>query len=246
VTVRELMERHLTREGFSVMTASGGIEGLRLARELHPAAITLDVMMPDLDGWTVLAALKGDPALADIPVILMTIADEKGRGYSLGATEYMVKPVNRERLGAVLRDIVGTASRNALVVDDDLDMRSLLTQTLEKSGWSVRTAGDGIEGLEALAAGRPDVIVLDIMMPRMDGFEFLDEMRERPEWREIPVLVVTAKDLSDEERSRLNRDVHRVLQKDSSTRDAMLREVSDALARRVPRAQPVRAAGGRA
>ena len=106
-TVREVIERHLTREGFAVVTASGGQEALRLARELHPAAITLDVMMPDLDGWTVLAAIKGDPELKDIPVILLSIVDEKNRGFALGATDYMVKPVDRARLSGVLRDICG-------------------------------------------------------------------------------------------------------------------------------------------
>ena len=122
-TVRELIERHLTREGFPVVTANGGQEGLRLARELHPAAITLDVMMPDLDGWTVLAAIKGDPELADIPVILVSIVDEKNRGYALGATDYMVKPVDRERLSGVLRNICGAVGRQVLLVDDDDTMR---------------------------------------------------------------------------------------------------------------------------
>ena len=104
-TVRELMTRYLERQGFAVVTAAGGVEGLARAREVHPAAITLDVMMPDLDGWTVLAALKGDPTLADIPVVLVTIVDEKQRGYALGAAEYMVKPVDRDRLAAVLRQL---------------------------------------------------------------------------------------------------------------------------------------------
>jgi CheY-like chemotaxis protein len=230
-TTRALMERYLTREGFNVVTAGGGKDGLRLAREMHPAAITLDVMMPDLDGWTVLAALKGDPALSDIPVILTTIADEKGRGYSLGATEYMVKPINRDRLVAVLRDIVRVAGGDALVIDDDPDMCSLISQTLQKNGWTVRTVPDGAKGLDALAVGRPDVIVLDLLMPVMDGFEFLDELREHAEWRDIPVLVLTAKKLSDEERRRLESDVQRVLRKDSSTAEGMLQEVREALER---------------
>jgi CheY-like chemotaxis protein len=237
-TARALMERYLTREGFDVVTAGGGLDALRLARELHPAAITLDVMMPDLDGWTVLAALKGDPTLSDIPVILMTVADEKGRGYSLGATEYMVKPINRDRLVAVLNDIVRVAGANALVIDDDPDMRSLMSQELQKNGWTVRTVGDGAEGLSALAADRPDVIVLDLLMPKMDGFEFLDALRDHPQWCEIPVLVLTAKKLSEEDRQRLDSDVQRVLQKDSSTREGMLQEVREALARCVPHAAP--------
>ncbi len=224
-TVREVMERYLTREGFSVVTASGGQEGLRLARELHPAAITLDVIMPNLDGWTVLAAIKGDPELADIPVILMTIVDEKNRGYSLGATDYMVKPVDRERLSGVLRNICGAVGRQVLLVDDDDVMRRGMRLALEQDGWQVSEAENGRMALARLAETRPDVIVLDLMMPEMDGFEFLVEMRSRAEWRDIPVLVVTAKDLTAEERGRLNGDVERVLQKGASELDELLREI---------------------
>jgi signal transduction histidine kinase/CheY-like chemotaxis protein len=231
VTVREMAERYLAREGFSVVTADGGREGLRLARELHPSAVTLDVIMPDIDGWTVLAAIKGDPALADIPVILMTILDERNRGYSLGAADYMVKPVDRERLAAVLRGIVSPGGRKVLVVDDDDFMRRGVAQGLEKDGWKVSEADNGRAGLARLAEGVPDVIVLDLMMPEMDGFEFLEELRHRDEWRDIPVVVVTAKDLTDEDHRRLNGEVERVLQKDAPTREAMLREVSSTLTR---------------
>jgi signal transduction histidine kinase/CheY-like chemotaxis protein/HAMP domain-containing protein len=227
-TVREVMERYLSREGFSVVTASGGRDGLRLAREMQPAAITLDVMMPDLDGWTVLAAIKGDPALADLPVILVTIVDEKNRGYSLGATDYMVKPIDRERLVHVLRNICGPVGRHALLVDDDEIMRRGIRLALEQDGWNVMEAGNGRVALARLAATCPDIIVLDLMMPEMDGFEFLDEMRQRVEWRDIPVLVVTAKDLTTEDRARLDGGVERILQK--SGRDEMLREVALTLA----------------
>jgi signal transduction histidine kinase/DNA-binding response OmpR family regulator len=224
-SVRDLTERFLTREGFSVVTASGGHEGLRLARELHPAAITLDVMMPDLDGWTVLAAIKGDPELSDIPVILLTIVDEKNRGYSLGATDYIVKPIDRERLIGVLRNICGAVGRHALLVDDDDMMRREIRLALEQDGWEVIEAENGRVALARLAETRPDVIVLDLMMPEMDGFEFLVEMRGRTEWRDIPVLVVTAKDLTAEDRSRLNGGVERVLQKGTSKLDELLREI---------------------
>ncbi len=228
-TVREVIERHLTREGFAVVTASGGQEGLRLARELHPAAITLDVMMPDLDGWTVLAAIKGDPELADIPVILVSIVDEKTRGYALGATDYMVKPVDRAQLSGVLRNICGGAGRQVLLVDDDDMTRRGMRLALEKDGWEVGEAENGRVALARLAEACPDVIMLDLMMPEMDGFEFLVEMRARAEWRDIPVLVVTAKDLTAEERSRLNGDVARVLQKGSAELDEMLAEISRVL-----------------
>jgi signal transduction histidine kinase/CheY-like chemotaxis protein len=234
-TVRGLTERFLTREGFSVVTADGGREGLRLARELHPLAMTLDVVMPDLDGWTVLSALKGDPELADIAVILMTILDEKNRGYALGAADYMVKPVDRERLGAVLHGIVGAGGGNVLVVDDDDILRRGLVQALDSAGWKVREAEDGNAGLGRLAESVPDIIVLDLMMPEMDGFEFIEQLRQRAEWREIPVIIVTAKDLTEEDHRRLNGGVERILQKDAPTRDEMLKEVSATLARCVKR-----------
>ena len=241
-TVRGVTERFLTREGFSVVTADGGREGLRLARELHPAAMTLDVVMPDMDGWTVLAALKGDPELADIAVILMTILDEKNRGYTLGAADYMVKPVDRERLGTVLRTIVGGGGGSVLVIDDDDILRRGLMQALEKNGWTVREADNGVSGLARLVDALPDIIVLDLMMPQVDGFEFLDALRHHPEWRDIPVVVVTAKDLTEEDHRRLSGGVERILQKDAPTRDEMLREVSATLARCVGRNRARKAA----
>jgi signal transduction histidine kinase/CheY-like chemotaxis protein len=240
-TAREVTERFLVREGFSVVSAEGGREGLRLARELHPASITLDVIMPDIDGWTVLAAIKGDPDLVHIPVILMTIMDEKNRGYSLGAADYLVKPVDRARLSLVLRGIVGPGTRRVLVVDDDEFLRRGIAQALEKEGWMVSEAGNGRAGLARLAQAVSDVIVLDLMMPEMDGFEFLEELRHRAEWRNIPVIVVTAKDLTEEDHRRLNGGVERVLQKDAPTRDEMLREVSATLTRCIGREAPRKA-----
>ena len=183
-TVREVIKRFLERAGYAVVTASGGHEGLRLARELGPAAITLDVMMPDLDGWTVLAAIKGDPELANIPVILMTIVDEKNRGYSLGACDYLVKPVNRDKLAEVLRNICGSVGGHVLVIDDDDMVRRGMRLALEPAGWKVTEAENGQIALDRLAATRPDAIILDLMMPEMDGFEFLEELRRRADWRD--------------------------------------------------------------
>jgi signal transduction histidine kinase/CheY-like chemotaxis protein len=231
-TVRDLMDRFLVKEGFSVITAANGIEGLKRAREAHPAAITLDVMMPDLDGWTVLAALKGDPALADIPVILVTIVDEKARGFALGATDYMVKPIDRERLASVLRGLCGDRpAPHALVIEDDEATASVIRQTLERTGWSVARAEHGRSGLERVAERRPDVIVLDLMMPEMNGFDFLDALRGNPDWRGIPVLVLTAMDLSAEDRHRLNGEVERILQKGASAREELLDEIGRVLTR---------------
>ena len=223
-TVRELVERHLERAGFAVVTARGGQEGLRLVRELRPAAVTLDIMMPDLDGWTVLAAIKGDPALASIPVVLMSIVDQKSRGYALGAADYLIKPVDRTKLVETLTGICGSAAGRALLVDDDEVVRRSVRQALEPMGWQVAEAENGQVAVESLTAARPDVIILDLMMPKMDGFEFLDELRGRPDWQDIPVVVITAKDLTDEDRDRLNGGVERIIQK--SDRDEMLRQLS--------------------
>jgi len=238
-TVRELMRRHLEREGFRIETATSGVEGLARARELRPAAITLDLLMPDLDGWDVLAALKGDPALSSIPVVLVTIVDERQRGYALGAAEYLVKPVDREQLAAALRSLVGTAG-SVLLVEDDADARALMVQALTANGWEVTETEHGRAALDSLERNHPDAIVLDLMMPEMDGFEFLAELRRAPEWRGIPVLVVTALDLSAADRARLNGAVERVIQKSSHSPGDLLAEVGQALAACVerPAAEP--------
>ena len=232
-TVREVIKRFLERVGYAVVTASGGQEGLRLARSLRPAAITLDVMMPDLDGWTVLAAIKGDPELASIPVILMTIVDEKNRGYSLGACEYLVKPINRDKLAEVLRNVCGSVGGHVLVIDDDDTVRRGMRLALEPAGWKVTDAENGQIALDRLAATRPDAIILDLMMPEMDGFEFLEELRRRADWRDIPVVVVTGRDLTEEDRSRLNGAVERIIQK--IDRDAMLQELHGELGKCIAR-----------
>jgi len=234
-TVRDLMDRHLSREGFAVLTAASGIEALALARDVHPAAITLDVMMPELDGWSVLAALKGDPALADIPVILVTIVDDRQRGYALGAAEYLVKPIDRKRLASTLRALCGARAGRVMLIEDDAVVRETIRQALEREGWEVTQADNGRVGLERLAQGLPDAIVLDLMMPEMDGFEFLVELRGRDEWRNLPVLVVTALDLTADDHRRLNGEVDRVIRKSGQVRNELMREVSEAVAACVAR-----------
>src|SRR5256885_4841280 len=167
-TARELIADHLKAEGFSVVTAAGGVEGLKLAKDLHPTAITLDVMMPDLDGWSVLAALRQDPELAEIPVIMVTILDERRRGMALGVAGYLTKPIDRERLRAVVRRL-RTPARPArvLLVDDDELQRRRVRLWLEAEQWSVDEAESGRDALTRIAAARPDVILLDLMMPEM-------------------------------------------------------------------------------
>jgi adenylate cyclase len=232
-TVREVVGRYLEREGFMVAEADGGREGLRLARELNPAAITLDITMPDLDGWTVLAAIKGDPTLADIPVILLTILDEKNRGFALGASEYLVKPVDRDKLVRVLRQLSTPSGGSILVVDDDQMSRIGLRNALQHAGWQVVEADNGQIALTRLNEARPIAILLDLMMPEMDGFEFIDEVRQHEDWREIPIIVITARDVTAEDRARLNGRVESVIRK--GRRDDMLRQVCLVLAKCVDR-----------
>jgi len=239
-TVRDVVGRYLEREGFSVVKANGGREGLSMARKFHPAAVTLDVMMPDLDGWTVLAAIKGDPDLADLPVILMTIVDEKNRGYTLGAADYLVKPVDREKLVGVLYTLCGSSAGHLLVVDDDDIGRRQVRTALEQRGWKITEAANGREALTKLSETPADAIILDLMMPEMDGFEFLEEMHRNPQWREIPVVVVTARELTDEDRRRLDGGVERIIQK--TDRDEMLHEVRNVLAKCVEKQRNVQAA----
>src|SRR5262245_27565916 len=232
-TVRDLVVRHLERAGFAAVAARGGQEGLRLVRELRPAAVTLDIMMPDLDGWTVLAAIKGDPELSSTPVVLMSIVDQKNRGYALGAADYLVKPVDRSKLIETLTALCGATAGRALLVDDDDVVRHGVRQALEPIGWRVSEAENGMQALEAITAARPDVIILDLMLPKMDGFELLDELRRRAEWKDIPVVIITAKDLTDTDRDRLNGGVERIIQK--SDRDEMLRQLSREVGRCIKR-----------
>jgi CheY-like chemotaxis protein len=221
--IRDLVQRFLIREGFRVVAASSGEEGLRLARELRPDVITLDVLMPGLDGWAVLSALKADPMLTEIPVIMLTMMDDRGLGYALGAAEYLTKPLDRERLLAAVRK--HRRDLPVLVVDDDPVVRELLRRQLEAEGYRVSEAGDGRAALTRLREAVPGVILLDLMMPEMDGFELMEAMRREVGWASIPVVVLTAKDLTAEDRERLNGRVERVLQKGAYTRDVLLADV---------------------
>jgi hypothetical protein len=232
--VRQLLVRMLGKEGFRVVEAAGGKEGLALARAEQPDVITLDVLMPGLDGWEVLAALKNDAALSGIPVVMLTITDERNLGFSLGAAEYLTKPIERAQLSAVLARYRRTpgdgGGRDVLVVEDDAATRAQLRRTLEKEGWSVREAEDGRVGLERVAAHSPALILLDLMMPEMDGFEFLEGLRASYPGAAPPVVVITAKELTDADRQRLNGGVRSVVRKRTQDIDALLAELRSRIA----------------
>jgi hypothetical protein len=228
-TARELMARHLRRAGFRVVEAADGRAGLEAARASRPDVITLDVLMPQMDGWAVLKELKSDPALADIPVIMATITDERNLGIALGASEYLTKPIDRERLAAILaRYSRADAPRRVLIVEDDDAARALIRRALEAEGWEVDEAENGRVALERLAENEAALVLLDLMMPEMDGFEFLETLRGGTDPSGVPVVVITAKELTDEDHLRLNGGVQRIVQKGS--RDRFLREVRDFVA----------------
>jgi DNA-binding response OmpR family regulator len=232
--VRNLMERTLVQEGYQVHCAQNGPDGLELARSIKPSAITLDVMMPGMDGWTVLSQLKADPDLAGIPVVMLTIADDRDLGFSLGAADFLTKPIHWERLRAVLQRLrVKRGAAGILVVDDDPLIRQLLERNLSREGWTVRLAENGKAGLEEVVREVPGVILLDLMMPVMSGFEFLQELRRQHSCQEIPVIVITSMDLSDQDKLQLSSQVVRILEKSRTPTDELLAEVRLLLARTV-------------
>ncbi|MCJ2039614.1 response regulator [Methylobacterium sp. J-059] len=212
---RELLQRFLEREGFRVRTANDGRAGLTLARALKPRAILLDVEMPRMDGWAVLHAVRNDPELAGIPVIMTSVVAEQGLGQALGATDYFVKPIDWDRLkGLMDRYRPEGVEARVLVVDDDADARERLRRTLARDGWSVDEAENGRAALEHFEAQRPNLILLDLMMPEMDGFGFLRALRARPDG-DVPVVVLTAKEITDAERRSLQAQADRVIEKGS-------------------------------
>ena len=229
---RDLIRRMIEREGVRVVTASDGDEGLRLAREIRPTVITLDLLMPGKDGWAVLAALKADPKLADIPVIVVSILEESRRGFALGAAGFLTKPVDREALRSTLGRFVGTAvGSRVLVVEDDDVMRTMLRRLLVGEGCLVAESENGKVALERVSEFRPDLVLLDLMMPEMDGFEFIEALRRRPDAANIPVIVVTAADLSEAEAARLSGKVDEIVRKSGRG----IEEIADELRQRIAR-----------
>jgi len=227
--IRDLMERLLSREGYKVSVASSGEQGLEMARAINPDVITLDVLMPGQDGWSVLSQLKSDPELANIPVVMQSILDESNKAFMLGANDYLTKPINRSQIIEVVRRLQSQNNRRALVVEDDIDTQTLMAEWLEADGWKVETAKNGLEGLRAFLETEPGLIILDLMMPAMDGFGFLDQIRQQPKAIDASVIVVTAKDLTAEDLERLDGGVKRIIQKGNHKTDDILGEIKRSL-----------------
>ncbi len=225
---RDLIGRTVRGGGFSVVTASGGEDGLRKARELEPVAITLDVLMPGTDGWSVLTSLKAEPELQDIPVIMVSILGEDRLAQALGASDFVTKPVDRERLVRILRRYLPSRhSGRIMIVDDEPAALEMLVQLVEKEGWATVTAENGRDALDKLAEADPALILTDLMMPEMDGFEFIDALRSHEAWRRLPVVVLTAKDLTEADRQRLSGQVERVLNKGAEATGDLLEKLRE-------------------
>ena len=231
-TARELIAARLEQQGIPVVAVAGGIEGLRRARELHPAAITLDVLMADLSGWDVLAAIKSDPNLAAIPVIMTTIVDEPHKGMALGAADYLTKPIDNERLLRTVARLTTGRMLRVLIVEDDAAQRQIVRAALEPAGCVVDEAADGREGLARVRAAIPDLIVLDLMMPGMDGFEFAAALQAHADWRLIPLVVVTAQDLDADDRRRLERGFAKIVLKHEFDPGALVDQLRRSIAAR--------------
>jgi len=226
--VHDLLGRGLGKEGFRVEALLSGESAIETARRLRPAVIALDVMLPGKDGWTVLSELKADPEVGHIPVVMVTVVDDKHIGFALGASEYITKPLNVDRLISVVRKYdKGPDHGDVLIIEDDPALRELERRTLEKAGWTVFEAEHGHKALEMLSQAIPDLILLDLMLPGMDGFEVLDRLHADPRWKNIPVAVITAKDLTSAERETLNARVAQVLQKGNYSQESLLGAVKE-------------------
>ncbi len=214
--------------GYRPRWAHHGEEALRLAAELQPAAITLDLALPGIDGWEVLKALKGDPRAAHIPVIIVSLLENHELGFALGAADYFLKPLERRHFLSRLQGLLGEAGagrKPALIIDDDPQVHQLLEEELEQAGYEVLAADDGRHGLELAAERRPAIIVLDLMMPQMNGFEVAATLRQDPATADIPIVVLTAKELTPEDRERLHGNIQGVLAKAPMDRRLIVRSI---------------------
>ncbi len=226
--VRELLQKLLEGDGYNVLVADNGEDGLNLAKTRKPDAITLDVVMPDKDGWQVLSDLKGDPDTESIPVVMVSIMAKNEQGLALGVEDFLVKPVDNIRLSRVMQRVTSQVpQRNILIVDDDEDSRELLGKIIGEQGWQAVLAGDGTEAIEILQKTRPAAIILDLLMAGMDGFEFLSRISDDEGLKSIPVIVVTGKSTTRDESAFLNEHVERIIAKGETTAREVLATIGE-------------------
>ncbi|MCA9719305.1 MAG: response regulator, partial [Myxococcales bacterium] len=220
--VHALVREPLARRGLQTVSAMDGYEGLSLARALRPTIILLDLFMPGIDGWEVLNKLRADPTVANIPTVLVSIAAEEARGFALGATEYLSKPIRIDQLVDVVERHRGGGMGSVLVVDDDPSCREIITRTASAEGWRVRTAADGAAAIAAIEQERPAVVLLDLMMPEVDGFAVVEHVRATPTLRELPIVVISALDLDRDARAKLEGRVQAIIHKERLSVDELV------------------------
>lgn len=229
---RELLTLYLAEGGYQVATVRNGDDAVATIRELQPFAVILDVMLPGKDGWQILQELKSDTELKEIPVIMATMVDNQELGFALGATDYLMKPIDRSGLVKKLEQITNAHKRHRkpvtiLCVDDHADVLELLSTILESGGYSVLTADSGREGMEKAVVYRPDLIILDLMMPDMDGFEVAQSLKANVATADIPICILTAKDITVEERMELAGKIESVMQKSFFSKEDLLLHIRD-------------------
>lgn len=221
--VRDLMERYLSREGFEVMSVGSGQEGIQSIREFDPDVITLDVLMPVMDGWSVLSELKKDPKTAKIPVIMLSMMDELDMSFALGASDYLLKPIKRDVLvDTVLKHIRDKENATVMIVDDLEENRNMIARVLSSNKINTTLADNGVAALELLENQIPDLILLDLMMPEMDGFKFSEIVKRDTRFSNIPIVVLTAQELNEDDINRLSGKVERIYEKNETDFESML------------------------
>ncbi len=227
---RDLITRYLTGDGYQVATAGGGVEGVRLAKTLRPDIITLDILMPDKDGWSCLAEIKADPNTKHIPVVMCSTSDDHSKAFTLGARDYLTKPFDRKDLIDILAGYwSSTSSNQVLIVDDDLESRNIMARIMKGEKWNVIEAKNGRFAMEQIAKAVPTLIILDLMMPEMDGFQVIEELRKKEAWQAIPVVIMTAKTLTEEDHRLLNGYVKNLVHKTEDDGKGLLAAVNNVM-----------------
>jgi signal transduction histidine kinase/CheY-like chemotaxis protein len=225
---RKFLHRYLSGEGYNVVMAVNGKQGLQLAKEIVPDMITLDVMMPEMDGWETLVALKNDPFLINIPVVMSSIVEDRHLAQTLGAIDYLAKPIDKMRLLTVVNKHITKSARGPiLVIEDDPDTLETTCDLLVQAGWSIQAAENSLEAIEIIEKSPPILILLDLMMPDMDGFEVIKKLRYHPQWQLIPIIVITSVELSTSEYAQLSKQVQNIFQKGKYELQDLLNEVNE-------------------
>ncbi|MDR4498373.1 MAG: response regulator [Candidatus Scalindua sp.] len=228
----DLLTVYLTNAGYNVIVAKDGKEAIKKAKEMKPLLITLDIILPKLDGWDVLSELKNSQDTADIPVIIVSVTENKDIGYSLGAASYLMKPVDRKILINTVNIITSNLSAKdkpveILVVDDEEKDVKYVSTVLNGAGFKVLTAYGGKAGIELAISKNPDLIILDLMMPDISGFDVVENLRKHPVARNIPIVICSAKDITPEDKKKLNGNIMAIVQKGSHTKEELLLEIQN-------------------